>query len=186
MSEETLCTGLVDVVERGWQMDCPSCRKSVAYTWEGFEAPPWPWMYCSECSSVVCRDQDQDWVRVQSHAEVNRLGLDPGWNSWYYPTDLLLRLYEELEARLPPCPCGGSFRIWTTPRCPHCREHFDYGWSNPPNPERRFADRVIWLVGATWYGGIGHPARRLTQLSEPVPEGRIAKFLAWIGWGGRP
>jgi hypothetical protein len=41
--------------------------------------------------------------------------------SWFDPhySDRLSR--RQVESRLRPCPCGGTFRLKAKPRCPHCR-----------------------------------------------------------------
>lgn len=77
---------------------CPQCNGLTPAWQSSGMSQSFPHFYCDRCSDVLLRPADQAIV-------------------WERATEDELR---QIEATLPPCPCGGQFRPGANPKCQHC------------------------------------------------------------------
>jgi hypothetical protein len=146
MSNDTrLFSGkIAETARPGWETRCNACRERVRYTilkTMGVE----PFLYCNQCSDFVLRAAD-----AAAAARLTRGGA--------YPTlEQLRAFYQELQAQLPACLCGGLFEIGAIPKCPS-----GHALEEPRTEEDRyFATEIIWVDGALAFRGVAASAERL-------------------------
>lgn len=154
-ADELLVVGEIRQEERpGWRRPCPSCASEIRYTVLSLNAGVEPFLYCDQGSDFVLREEDREAAAT--------LGEQPSLE------DLRL-LYENLEARLPPCPAGGQFKIWANIKCPHCGYEFPYASGQRNETVRFFDSKVIWIEGATAFRGARLPSSRLVKVRIRQP-----------------
>ena len=87
------------------EVECASCAEKVfAWTSSGM-SECYPHFFCECCSNVY---------------------LYQGGKSEILQTNPTPQLVGQLEAQLPGCPCGGSFKPGANPKCPHCGHAFEH------------------------------------------------------------
>jgi hypothetical protein len=79
-----------------------------------------PHFYCTDCSNVIRRIEDQKLV-------------------WDEKTRLHVR---QIAATLPACPCGGRFQPGANPKCPHCCAEY----ANDADPRDRLWDPYMIVM----------------------------------------
>ena len=145
MSNDPLFNGEITETQRpGWESRCNTCRESVRYTTLNLIGVE-PFLYCDQCSDFVLRAADAAAVARSARGGA-------------YPTlEQLRAFYEELQATLPPCVCGGRFAIGATPKCP-----LGHAFAAAQTDEERyFPTAILWLEGALAFRGHTAAAERL-------------------------
>jgi ribosomal protein S27E len=135
---------LLDEERPGWSVSCPSCANEVRYTVLNIASGVDVYLHCDSCSDFVLRPEDQ-----MPHP------FDPS---------TLAAHYGDLERTLPPCGCGGTFRLWANVRCGGCGSEFPYDNGNQ-NLETRLGEaKVVWLESAVAYRGVSMPSNKLRKV----------------------
>ncbi len=152
-SDEKLVVGEIQSEERpGWSRSCPSCGREIRYTILNINSGAEPFLYCDSGSDFVLREEDREAAK-----QLAPLGEHPSLGD-------LRELYTELEARLPPCPTGGRFTIWANIKCPSCDYEFPYAGGKRDEAVRFFESKIVWVEGATAFGGARLPSCRLVKV----------------------
>lgn len=153
MSNEVLVAGQIQQEERrGWSRACPRCAEEIRYTVLNLSAGVEPFLYCDEGSDFVLREEDKK--AAQQLARPNgAVSLDD-----------LRAFYRELQERLPPCPNGGRFGIWSNVKCPHCGHEFPYAGGERDEEVRFLESKIVWVEGATAFRGSTRPSSRLAKV----------------------
>jgi hypothetical protein len=89
------------------QVRCPACGREVHLVQRHAGFGNQGFMYCDRSATVLTWD-----------------GYDPAWIALVgetHPWMLTEGQRRLVEAVVPPCSCGGSFRFANPPRCPHCQ-----------------------------------------------------------------
>ena len=109
---------------------CQSCSTETPAWKSSGMSQSCPHFYCSNCSNVILRVEDQKFSWNDDNPEV----------------------LERIASTLPECECGGRFTPGANPKCPSCRFEFQHQSS----PLERLSDPcMILLDGAVKYGDEG-------------------------------
>lgn len=150
-ADEVLAVG--DVLQeerRGWSRPCPKCASEIRYTVLNLNAGVEPFLYCDQGSDFVLRQEDRQAVLASA-------GENPSLKE-------LRAFYKDLERRLPPCPGGGRFRIWSNIKCPVCGFEFPYASGRRNELVRFFESKVVWVEGAFAFRGGRLASSRLVKV----------------------
>jgi hypothetical protein len=147
---DSLWNGVIADEERpGWRTACEACGQTVAFTVLNLGPGVEPFLYCDRCPNLVLRPEDADLAAA--------LGGD------HAPSpEQMKQLYEDLERRLPPCPCGGRFSLQAQPHCPHCGQALSA--DARVNDLSLIATQAAWIQGGIAFRGAIMPSNRLVRV----------------------
>lgn len=151
-SKEVLCNGTIEDEERtGWALSCPCCHELVRYTFLNLTGVE-PFLYCTKCSNFVLRREDVEALRR------------PRNEGGAFTIEEVRQVYEMLENNLPPCPCGGLFKLRANVKCPICSCELVPHQVHWDESGRLFESKVIWVERATAFRGTSEPSNRLLSV----------------------
>jgi len=153
MDKYLLTNGMIEDEERtGWIISCPNCQKDIRYTILNIQPGEDVFLYCNKSSDFVLRDEDL--YLAHKIARKNNENVIDG----------LIKIYDDLEHKLPECPCGGSFKRWSNVKCPFCLYEFPYNNGVKNEAFRMMEGNIIWIEGAIAYRGNNRPSNRLVKV----------------------
>lgn len=152
MKQHCLTNGVIQDEERfGNSLECPNCKHRIEYSILKLDPGIDIYLYCDTCSNFSLRDEDREVaLRFTSADEKSAL-------------NNLKVVYYDLQHNLPPCGCGGHFKIWSNVKCPHC--HYEYPYDNGRQMEQgRFMENhLVWVLNAIAYRGANRASNRLVR-----------------------
>ena len=135
---------VLDEERKGWSVSCPSCASDFRYTVLNIASGVDVYLHCDSCSDFVLRPEDRMPQPIDAGA--------------------LAAHYGRLERTLPPCRCGGRFRLWANAGCCGCGSEFPYASGNR-NLETRLGEaKVVWVESAVAYRGASMPSNNLCKV----------------------
>jgi hypothetical protein len=142
---------VIDTTRPGWDVQSPTCRHRIVFTAINVDGGREPFFYCSACNNIALRAEDAHLASKQA----NDYGL--------IDKSSIEEIYRNIESRIPPCPCGGVFRLRNTPKCPRC------GTPIPleQGEARLYESKISWIKGAILFRGREAQSFRLVGV-EPA------------------
>lgn len=114
------------------EVQCPSCGVTT-HSWQSSGMSDiCPHFYCDVCSNVLHRAQDYERVYVSGASH---------------------EVLAAIAGTLPGCPCGGHFKVDTSPKCPACR----FVFAHQDSPLKRLSNPYMLVLDGACVCGSGEP-----------------------------